>query len=659
MKSSPNKGPRPNRGAVGTSSLAGASPLSKAIADDALMEPDHSSILEILSMNEARDTCKWDSIAKGVKRRVVRPRRDGLAIPSYSSSDEEDYPRVAEPERPLTADERIRQKLEAQAKLDHVASYTPLTTAAMTPFGKLDIQSNFCFKCWMLVSAPPVGLSCFYCPVIAHRHCVEIIQVQAKAKLRRMRRKFGDADEPDDDDIFHSSDEDSEDTSRQFVTAQTAVDNVTAEELNMKWVCPFCIETLHCHNDFKEQKVDTALRIIEERRRSTTVAATAKMFMARKRWIARVKNSIKIQRFIRQRTTMQHLREELRATKSVVRVVLQEVQLQLIVPGVEHNPEEYDLFRNIGQFGSIMLDKYLKTSPPNKPDLKTAIEIFRAGMATPALHLRPMEKAVSSNSLVLTVTVHDMLDGDKQIYRLDTPLLETSKKRKAHVRGDAQSDDDRSVNSMLDDLSLRSGSSEQQRIKMGQKQLYYRPQLRGVMVFPACHADVLLRFTVSEVSKWPNSVAIARAEMVITDYILKRQSVVLSQRLEAVSRVDKVIEPALFSRLAIANFRNSRAEPSRFVMGHGRLTWGVITATGSSTMAGPLLLLPDVDSWGAKKRTWCALMDKTLYIYSSTADVLAKEQIDLTNCKVMMHENEVGDQPYLQLLLLSKIHVLL
>jgi len=339
---------------------------------------------------------------------------------------------------------------------------------------------------------------------------------------------------------------------------------------------------------------------------------------------------------------MQHLREELRATKNVIRVGLHEVALQLMITGVEPNPEEHELFKNVGQFGSIMMDKYIKTPPPNKPELRTAIEVFKSVMPTPPLHLRPMEKAASANSLVLTVTVHDLLDGEKQIYRLDTPLVETHRKRVAHSRQahKVSAGSEEELNDAIDDLSIRSISSEQSKMRSGKK-LYFRPQLRGVMTFPACHADVMLRFTVSEISKWPIAVAIARTEMTVTDYVLKRQAVVLSQRLEFVTRTDKTVEPAAFSRLNIANFRNSRAEPSRFVLGHGRLTWGFISATGSSTMAGPLLLLPDVDSWGAKKRTWCAIMDKTFYIYASTSDVVAKEAIELKNCRVMMHENEV------------------
>lgn len=625
------RGPRPNRGAIVTRDA-----LSPAPSDD----PQSSSIIEILSMNEARDTRKWDSIAREVKRRVTKPRRQGLTLPTYPSTDEfEENSFPVESGRPLTAEEQVRARLEAQARRDYVASHVPITTANIQPFQQPDIQSNFCFKCWMLVASPPVGLSCHYCPVIAHRHCVDTLQIKAKEKLRKIRQRY----EQDDmnENVFESSDEEEDSIA---VDSEAAVHEISAEELNMKWVCPFCIEMLHDHNDYKENKEITARSIIEARKRSMSVAATARMFIARKRWIARVRNSIKIQRFLRARTTMMQLREELRSTKNVIRVGLHELELRLVAATVDVDPHEFDVFRTVGQFGSIMLPKYLKSMPAEKPELRHAIEVLRTCLPTPPVHLRPAEKAVSSNSLMLSVTVHDMLDGEKQIYRMDTPLVETIRKRKAHTFAKKQhaGTADDLLSDSLDDLSITSTPTDDGKVKSYKRQIFFRPQLRGVMMFPACHADVILRFTVTEVSKWPNGVALARAEMSITDYVLKRQAAVLTQRLESVGRIDKAVEAANFCRLNIANFRNSRSEPSRFVLGHGRLTWAFIPSATSTSMAGPLLLLPDVDSWGAKRRTWCVILEKTIYVYGSVADLVPKEVVDLSNCKVMIHQNEVS-----------------
>jgi hypothetical protein len=303
-----------------------------------------------------------------------------------------------------------------------------------------------------------------------------------------------------------------------------------------------------------------------------------------------------------------------------------------------------------------MMNNYMRTAPSAKPHLKPCIDVFRSCLA-PGVHLSPAEKAVSSKSVVLTVTVHDILDGDKQIYRLDSPMVQMAKKRRAKTQTEkikaaaptktctGGSDDDSMVGDENDTFSLKSGAesdaSKPQAPPPTKKCVYFRPQVRGVMVFPACHADVFVRFTVSEVSKWPNAVVIARTDMQVTDFILKRQAVVFSQQLELVTRSDRVVELAPLTRLNVANMGGSRADPSQFQLGQGRITWGFIPATGSSTMAGPLLLLPDVDAWGAKKRTWSVIIDKSLYVYASTADLVPRDVFDLSNCKVVMHENEV------------------
>lgn len=287
------------------------------------------------------------------------------------------------------------------------------------------------------------------------------------------------------------------------------------------------------------------------------------------------------------------------------------------------------------------MSTYLKTPPASRPQLKPALDVMKAHMCG-GTQLRPLEKVVSARSLILTVTIHDMLDGDKQIYRMDCPLVETLKKRKARTqvkmapRANGGEED-----TADDDISINSASSDVTSSHLIKKRIYYRPQIRGAMVFPACHADVLVRLTVSEVTKYPNAFCLARSELPVTEYILKRQTMVVSQRLEQVHRSSMPIEMVPLSRLNIATSRGSRTDPSRLHVGHGKVTWGIVTATGSSTVAGPLLLLPDVDSWGAKKRTWSVVMDKKLYVYASTADLVPKEIFDLQNCRVAMHDNEV------------------
>ena len=597
---------------------------------------DNPSI--ILPMSGYRDTRKWDSMVNKIKKRVIAYRRNGSEVAVVPNDDDPDVSTPIadiEEEDEEVLRERVEKKIQARNKLDVVDKYVPLSLSDLPELHQPDIQSNFCFKCWMLVSGPPIGLSCLYCPLIAHRHCVDIIQTQEKIKIRELRERKGletlNAE---------SMEFDSEVTTPAMSPRVGQVDVLTPEELNKKWVCPFCVDMLHDHNSHMKEKEDNSKKVIEERRRMITMAATARMYVVRKRWINRVRCSIKIQRFLRARLTMYSMRDELRATKSVLRVVIHELELRLGV-ATEWDLNEHAVLRNIGHFGSIMLPNYMKALPREKSELKPAIDVFKASLG-PGIHIRPAEKAISAKSVVLTVTVHDMLDGEKQLYRLDIPMMEKVKRnrgKKKKMLSGAGSDDE-SVTSQ-DNFSLVSNSTDDTKSSSINKQVYFRPQIRGAMVFPACHADALLRFTASEVSKWPNSVCLARSEMVVTDFVLKRQSAVLSQRLDKVNRGDKVIELAHLTRLNIANVRGTRADPSRFLLGHGRITWGVVTATGSSTVAGPLLLLPDPESWGAKKKTWCAIIDKMFYVYGSVADVIARETVDLKNCKVLMHENEV------------------
>lgn len=293
---------------------------------------EEPNIIAILSMNGYRDTRKWDSMTKKIKNRVVAHRRSPNAEVEHfpSIEDEMNDTMVVERERTmLSVAEQLKAHIQLNVRVDDIKTFQPVTLKDVQPFNQPDIQSNFCFKCWMLVASAPVGLSCQYCPVIAHRHCVDEIQVQAKANLRALRQKHA----LELNALVGSSSFSEFDSGVSSVAisprGEYSLDAMTSEELNMLWVCPFCIEILHDHNDFKENQEVKAREMVKLRKQSISMTATAKMFIARKHWIARVKNSIKIQRFVRARSTMYVLRNELRATKSVLRVIIHEVALRI------------------------------------------------------------------------------------------------------------------------------------------------------------------------------------------------------------------------------------------------------------------------------------------------------------------------------------------
>jgi hypothetical protein len=341
----PHSGRRHTRRLSGGSSVSSNSRIPEEEEEEAPAAVDEAddtpNIIKILSMNGYRDTRSWDALTGKIKRRVVAPRRSGLDIPRYPSMDDEDADNAVGPRlpRPLTAEEHMQKRLRENAELDDRKIRAPLTLSDVAHFDQPDIQSNFCFKCWMLVAAAPVGLSCQYCPVIAHRHCVDVLQVQAKKNLLAIRQRHAlDLDEFDGSGSMSEFDDESavstptvQSPRNGFSKNSNSFREMTAEELNLKWVCPFCIEILHDANDYKDMKDNTAIDIVRTGKLSTSIGAQARMFVARKRWISRVKNSIKIQRFIRSRSTLFSLRNELRVTKSVIRVGLYQLELRLVV----------------------------------------------------------------------------------------------------------------------------------------------------------------------------------------------------------------------------------------------------------------------------------------------------------------------------------------
>jgi hypothetical protein len=595
-----------------------------------------STALKAADVKQAR---QWDRLASNIKHRATihRPK---VYHPSETQEQVDDASATADLATLVRSVPKKVQPVDPDKELLTLLLATPPATISdMAEFRKPEFQTNFCFKCWQLVSAEPVGLVCLYCPVIAHRHCVRELQAAAARTLEIVKQQKALEKQSKKSRSFMQSFDSFEDaiaeSSPNASFPPTPAEEMpgkfeppTEEELNMNWVCPFCVESLHKQNEFVAQMSSIVQDRIDVKKGSIALQSVIRMKLQHKKWLEKVRSAIKIQRFMRARAMQVEMREEQRTQRTTVRLALHKLVLQLSVgdmfPLAKDSVGETQI---IGKFGSVMLGKFLKGPPRDKAAaLKRSLDLLKPSFTSPITYLMPSEKNGGSGSLFLTLTVHD--SDEKQTYRIDVQLCELRQQPLADENdSDSAGDGDGSLPSLP---SLRD-----------KKMKYYRPLQRGVVMLPAVQPDSIVRLNVSEVTKWPNSVCIGRCELNIFDYIITKQVVSMNQQFREVHRGDETIAAANFCKLNIANQKGIRAAKSRFELGSGSVTWSLVALNAMTGISGPLLILPDATAFGAKKKMWGVILDKMLYLYANSSDILIKEVVDLQNCRIALHKDDV------------------
>lgn len=586
-------------------------------------------------MKQAR---QWDRMASNIKQRatVHRPKVH------HSSVTEDEIEDVANAVDMVSIVHSIPKKLRPvdpdKELLNMLLATPPVSMSDMAEFRKPQFQTNFCFKCWQLVSAEPVGLVCLYCPVIAHRHCVRELQAMAARTMEVVKQQKALEKQSKKSRSFMQSFESFEDISGQpspdASFPSTPAEEMpgkyeppTEEELNMHWACPFCVETLHQQNEFVAQMSTIVQDRLDVKKGSIALQSVIRMKIQHKKWLDKVRSTIKIQRFMRTRAMQMEMREEQKTQRTTVRLALHKLVLQLcagdVFPLAKESVGETQI---IGKFGSVMLGKYLKGPPRDKiGTLKRSLDLLKPSFTNPVTYLMPSEKNGGSGSLFLTITFHD--SDEKQTYRIDIQLCEIRQAQDTEYDSDSVGDGDGSLPSLP---SLRD-----RKIK------HYKPLQRGVIMFPAVQPDSIVRLNVSEVTKWPNSVCIGRCELNIFEYIINKQVVTMDQQFREVHRGDETIATGNFCKLNISNQKGIRAAKSRFELGSGSITWSFVALNAMTGISGPLLILPDSDAFGAKKKMWGVILDKMLYLYANSSDITIKELVDLQNCRIALHKDDV------------------
>lgn len=576
-----------------------------------------------------------------------------------------------------------------------------ITIGDLNKFDHPNSKSNLCFKCWGLVPAEPQSLSCQYCPIVAHVECAQIIHRDAKEALgiaasainktrvalevsRHRGEGAPDVSNPDvtaapndstpavagaQRDKSSANDADTTIRAKEFLAFPEAPASrrgsggltviTTATDVGVrgggarpgqKWACPFCVEDVHRHNDFYRNKhednffdPDTELKMI------TTVQSVVRMILARRRWAKRLMCAVKIQRFYRSRGVQLQTRDELKMQKRSVAFAIHEVQLCLDIGknDTDASRTRQETLR-LGDFGCLMLDRYFHHPPSDQPGLLPMIELLQENMHNPPVIIEPIEKIYSPGTLFMSVTLHDNMDMGKQVYRLDMPLGALSDKtmeklaKKSPLRLNLNNIP---ATARREGILVGAPGLEIESMLVGAKSdrrvwVTLRPVVRGVSLFPACSADFTVRFTVSEVVKWPNSLTLGRSEYNLVETLIAKDVVMFAQTLEKPMRGDDPIVMARHCRLSVNDHQAGvQKKKITYIPGLGKLLWSVVPLSSASCITGPLFFLKSATvnlKASNAKQNWCCIVQKVLRVFSEPLEIVPKETIELSKCQATL-----------------------
>jgi hypothetical protein len=570
---------------------------------------------------------------------------------------------------------------ETLPEIHYLPVQESITIGDLNKFDHPNSKSNLCFKCWALVPAEPQSLSCLYCPVVSHVECARAIHRDAKealgiaasvinktrvaAEVSRHRGGASDGNNETPQPEANAAREmetaphqsvDTHETARRrpsslFFSDEGSTNRRGARPL--KWACPFCVEEVHRHNDYYRKKNEDRMFDPEvELKMITTVQSVVRMMLARRKWAKRLMSAIKIQRFYRSRGVQLQTRDELKMQKRSVAFAIHEVELCLdlgksssdLVIGERLRQETLRL----GDFGCLMLDRYLHTSPHDQPNLVPVIDLLHESMHTPLVVIQPIEKVYSPGTLFISITVHDNMEFGKQIYRVDLPLGALSDKAMEKITKKSPlrlSLSNIPATARREGILVGAPGVEIESILLGTKAdrkvwVTLRPVVKGVSLFPACSADVTVRFTVSEVIKWPNSLTLGRSEYNLVDTLIAKEVVMFAQTLEKPMRGDDPIMMAPHCRLSVNDHQAGvQKKKVTYVPGLGKLLWSVVPLSSASCITGPLVFLKSAAvnlKTSHAKRNWCCVVHKVLRVYTAPHEIVVRETIDLSRCQATL-----------------------
>jgi hypothetical protein len=579
------------------------------------------------------------------------------------------------------AKERHREaEGESLIETHHMPVQESITIGDLKKFEFPNSKSNLCFKCWALVPAEPQSLSCLYCPVVAHVECARTIHRDAKealgmaasainktrvaAEVSRHREGASDGNEaprPDDDvpGDMEASPQLSVDTNKTAQRRTSALMQGIGGGANRhgarrtKWACPFCVEEVHRHNDYYRKKNEERTFDPEvEIKMITTVQSVVRMMLARRKWAKRLLSAIKIQRFYRSRGVQLQTRDELKMQKRSVAFAIHEVELCLDLEKAPNDGISGERLRQetlrLGDFGCLMLDRYLHTFPQDQPTLLPMIDLIYESMHSPLVIIQPIEKVYPPGTLFMSITIHDNMEFGKQIYRVDLPLGALSDKalekisRKSPMRLNLSNIP---ATARREGILVGAPGVEIESILLGSKAdrrvwVTLRPVVRGVSLFPACSADVTVRFTVSEVIKWPNSLTLGRSEYNLIDTLIAKEVVMFAQTLEKPMRGDDPVMIAPHCRLSVNDHQAGvQKKKITYVPGLGKILWSVVPLSSASCITGPLVFLKSAIvklKTSHSKRNWCCVVHKVLRVYAAPHEIVVRESVDLTKCQATL-----------------------